>query len=133
MIAFNYLCPWSVGFVRSLGRVKKELRLTRYFTYMFMSVWKIVAFFISCLLILHMKGDTVGHLFSMLSTAFGDHKITVSMVRSETSSTITDIADVLQIGDPISMDASVTTPIYVLLLQIFGAYFAYIFGKFFQL
>ncbi|XP_076671625.1 hyaluronan synthase-like protein kkv isoform X6 [Andrena cerasifolii] len=127
----NYVSMQSpIGFVRSLGRVKKELRLTRYFTYMFMSVWKIVAFFISCLLILHMKGDTVGHLFSMLSTAFGDHKITVSMVRSETSSTITDIADVLQIGDPISMDASVTTPIYVLLLQIFGAYFAYIFGKF---
>ena len=127
----NYVSMQSpIGFVRSLGRVKKELRLTRYFTYMFMSVWKIMAFFISCLLILHMKGDTVGHLFSMLSTAFGDHKITVSMVRSETSSTITDIADVLQIGDPISMDASVTTPIYVLLLQIFGAYFAYIFGKF---
>ncbi|XP_076243610.1 hyaluronan synthase-like protein kkv [Calliopsis andreniformis] len=125
----NYVSMQSpVGFVRSLGRVKKEMRLTRYFTYMFISVWKILAFFISTLLILHIKGETVGHLFSMLSSAFGKHQIIVSNIRPETSSTITDIADVIDFGDRIPAD--VNTPIYVLLLQVFGAYFAYIFGKF---
>ncbi|XP_078047479.1 hyaluronan synthase-like protein kkv isoform X3 [Augochlora pura] len=127
----NYVSMQSpIGFVRSLGRVKKELRLTRYFTYMFISVWKIVAFFISTLLILYMKGDTVGHLFTMLSSAFGSHQIPVSQVRFDTSSRITDIADVLEVGEKILRPADTTTPIYVLLLQIFGAYFAYIFGKF---
>nr|XP_033334461.1 chitin synthase chs-2 isoform X6 [Megalopta genalis] len=127
----NYISMQSpIGFVRSLGRVKKELKLTRYFTYMFISVWKIVAFFISTLLILYMKGDTVGHLFTMLSSAFGSHQITVSQVRFDTSSRITDIADVLETGEKILRPADTITPIYVLLLQIFGAYFAYIFGKF---
>ncbi|XP_076291295.1 hyaluronan synthase-like protein kkv isoform X2 [Lasioglossum baleicum] len=127
----NYVSMQSpIGFVRSLGRVKKELRLTRYFTYMFISVWKILAFFISTALILYMKGDTVGHLFTMLSSAFGSHKIPVSEVRFDSSSRITDIADVVEIGEKRFEPADSTTPIYVLLLQIFGAYFAYIFGKF---
>ncbi|XP_015436529.1 PREDICTED: uncharacterized protein LOC107191901 [Dufourea novaeangliae] len=127
----NYVSMQSpIGFVRSLGRVKKELRVTRYFTYMFISIWKILAFFISTLLILHMKGETVGHLFSMLSSAFSNHMIAVSEVRPQSSSRITDIADLLEIGEKRLIPADVTTPIYVLLLQIFGAYFAYIFGKF---
>ncbi|XP_053982024.1 chitin synthase chs-2 isoform X1 [Hylaeus volcanicus] len=127
----NYVSMQSpIGFVRSLGRVKKELRLTRYFTYLFVSAWKIVGFFISALLILYVKGETVGHLFTMLSSAFGNHKIMVSKIRPDSSSRITDISDVIEIGDKIPIDASVNTPIYVLLLQIFGAYFAYIFGKF---
>lgn len=127
----NYVSMQSpIGFVRSLGRVKKELRLTRYFTYMFISVWKILAFFISTALILYMKGDTVGHLFTMLSSAFGSHKIPVSEIRFDSSSRITDIADVVEIGEKRFVQADPTTPIYVLLLQIFGAYFAYIFGKF---
>nr|XP_031829269.1 chitin synthase chs-2 isoform X3 [Nomia melanderi] len=127
----NYVSMQSpIGFVRSLGRVKKEMRLTRYFTYMFMSVWKIMAFLISTLLILHMKGETVGHLFTMLSSAFGNHQISVSEVRLDSSNRITDIADVIEIGEKIQIPADANTPIYVLLLQIFGAYFAYIFGKF---
>ncbi|XP_043252423.1 chitin synthase chs-2 [Colletes gigas] len=125
----NYVSMQSpFGFVRSLGRVKKELRVTRYFTYIFMSAWKIVAFFISTLLILHVKGETVGHLFTMLKSAFGNHQIMVSVVQQDSNNMITDIADIFETGDKIPAD--VATPIYVLLLQIFGAYFAYIFGKF---
>lgn len=98
---------------------------------MFISVWKIVGFLISTMLIFHMKGETVGHLFSMFSDAFGNHDIIVSTVRLDGTGRITDIADVLEIGDRIpSIKADVNTPIYVLLLQIFGAYFAYIFGKY---
>ncbi|XP_076393436.1 hyaluronan synthase-like protein kkv isoform X3 [Megachile rotundata] len=124
----NYVSIQSpIGFVKSLGKVKKALRLTRYFTYMFMSVWKILAFFISSLLILHMRGENVGHLFSMLSNAFGSHKYEVWQ---EVSTRVTDIADLVDNGVRISRDADVNTPIYVLLLQIFGAYFAYVFGKF---
>ncbi|XP_076762627.1 hyaluronan synthase-like protein kkv isoform X3 [Xylocopa sonorina] len=127
----NYVSMQSpIGFVRSLGRVKKELKVTRYFTYMFMSFWKIVAFFICTILILHVKGETVGHLFTKFSDAFGHHYIMVSTKRISTTGTFTDIADLLEIGDKISIPADVNTPIYVLLLQIFGAYFTYVFGKF---
>lgn len=107
------------------------MRLTRYFTYMMVSVWKIVAFVISSLLILHMKGENVGHLFTMFSSAFGDHKLTVTPIKSATSGTAPDVMEILIAGGDAteSISASFYTPIYVLLLQIFGAYFAYVFGK----
>ncbi|XP_018343299.1 PREDICTED: uncharacterized protein LOC108749229 isoform X2 [Trachymyrmex septentrionalis] len=127
----NYVSMQSrIGLIRSLGRVKKEMRLTRYFTYMLVSVWKIMAFFISSILILHIKGDNVGHLFSMLSSAFGDHKITVTSIKSINSGSLPDLSEILTGDITEVVNADFNTPIYVLLLQIAGAYFAYVFGKF---
>ncbi|XP_011053054.1 PREDICTED: uncharacterized protein LOC105145297 isoform X2 [Acromyrmex echinatior] len=127
----NYVSIQSrIGLIRSLGRVKKEMRLTRYFTYMLVSVWKIMAFFISSILILHIKGDNVGHLFSMLSSAFGDHKITVTSIKSINSGSLPDLSEILTGDITEVVNADFNTPIYVLLLQIVGAYFAYVFGKF---
>ncbi|XP_018052916.1 PREDICTED: uncharacterized protein LOC108690240 [Atta colombica] len=127
----NYVSMQSrIGLIRSLGRVKKEMRLTRYFTYMLVSVWKIMAFFISSVLILHIKGDNVGHLFSMLSNAFGDHKITVTSIKSINSGSLPDLSEILTGDITEVVNADFNTPIYVLLLQIAGAYFAYVFGKF---
>lgn len=111
--------------------MKKDIRLTRYFTYMWVSVWKIVAFFISTLLILYAKGEDVGHLFTMLSSAFGEHKLTVTPYKSATSGTSPDLTEILIAGGDATetINADFSTPIYVLLLQVFGAYFAYVFGK----
>lgn len=115
--------------MKTLSRVKKELRLTRYFTYMFVSVWKIIAFFVSAVVILHLKGESVGQLFTMFGPAFGDHKIIVTSVRQSAAGTIPDLSDILPNGETEPISAAFNTPLYVLLLQIFGAYFAYIFGK----
>ncbi|XP_014616657.1 PREDICTED: uncharacterized protein LOC106793893 [Polistes canadensis] len=120
----------SIGFVQMLARVKRELRLTRYFTYMFVSFWKIIAFFISVLTILHLRGENIGHLFTMFGTAFGEHKIIVHATVTQTiNGTLADLKDILPNSD-IDIMADFNTPIYVLLLQIFSAYFVYIFGKF---
>lgn len=105
------------------------MRLTRYFTYIYVSVWKIMAFVISSLLILHIKGENVGHLFTMLSSAFSDHKITVTSIKSITSGTLPDLSEILTGDITEVVNADFNTPIYVLLLQITGAYFAYVFGK----
>ncbi|XP_011866715.1 PREDICTED: uncharacterized protein LOC105561386 isoform X3 [Vollenhovia emeryi] len=127
----NYVSTQSrIGLIRSLGRVKKEMRLTRYFTYMLVSVWKIVAFFVSSVLILHLKGDNVGHLFTMFSSAFGDHRITVTSIKSITGGSLPDLSEILTGDITEVINADFNTPIYVLLLQIAGAYFAYVFGKF---
>ncbi|XP_070172648.1 chitin synthase chs-2 isoform X2 [Polyergus mexicanus] len=126
----NYVSTQSrIGLIRTLGRVKKEMRLTRYFTYMLMSIWKIVAFFISSILILYMKGENVGHLFTMLSSAFSEHKITVTSVKSIAGS-LPDLSEIVTGDITEVVNADFSTPIYVLLLQIAGSYFAYIFGKF---
>ncbi|XP_051174656.1 chitin synthase chs-2-like isoform X2 [Leptopilina boulardi] len=127
----NYVSVRSpISIVRVLGRVKKELRVTRYFTYVFVSIWKVIAFFITSLLILQAQGQNVGHLFSMMGTAFSEHKIIVHAVRQAGSERITDLSEIIRIGETEIVNADYNTPIYVLLLQIFGAYFAYVFGKF---
>ncbi|XP_011267852.1 chitin synthase chs-2 isoform X1 [Camponotus floridanus] len=126
----NYVSTQSrIGLIKTLGRVKKEMRLTRYFTYMLISIWKIIAFFISSILILHIKGENVGHLFTMLSSAFGEHKITVTSVKSIAGS-LPDLSEIVTGDITEVVNADFSSPIYVLLLQIAGSYFAYIFGKF---
>lgn len=38
----NYVSSQSpFGIIRSLGRVKEDLKNTRYFTYMFLALWKV--------------------------------------------------------------------------------------------
>ena len=38
----NYVSTQSpFGIIRALGRVKEDLKQTRYFTYMFLSMWKV--------------------------------------------------------------------------------------------
>lgn len=119
------------GLIRSLGRVKKEMRLTRYFTYMLVSIVKIVAFVISALLILHTKGENVGHLFTKLPSAFSNHKLNVTPIKLSATGVAPDLTEILIAGGDATetINADISTPIYVLLLQIFGAYFAYVFGE----
>lgn len=96
---------------------------------MLISVWKIALFFISTLLILYVKDENVGHFFTMISSAFGDHKITVTAVKLPViGGNLPDLSELIT-GDIETVNADVATPVYVLLLQIFGAYFAYVFGK----
>ncbi|XP_015519549.2 chitin synthase chs-2 isoform X2 [Neodiprion lecontei] len=127
----NYVSVQShLGIIKTLGRVKEEMRLTRYFTYIFVSVWKIIAFFVSSVVILHNKGYTVGHLFTMFGSAFGDHKITVTEVSTTAAGATPDLLEILPNGETETITADFSTPIYVLLIQVFGSYFAYVFGKF---
>jgi hypothetical protein len=81
------------------------------------------------MVILHLKGQNVGHLFTMLGTAFGEHKITVQSVRPGAGGTIPDHLEILPNGETEIVNAVFHTPIYVLLLSIAGAYFMYIFGE----
>lgn len=63
-----------------MGRVKERLKRTRYFTYIFVSVWKIMVFFCMMLIVTFFNKQNVANLFSLLPTAFGERKITVAEV-----------------------------------------------------
>ncbi|XP_055923356.1 chitin synthase chs-2 isoform X2 [Eupeodes corollae] len=126
----NFVSTQSpIGFVRSMGRVKEELKYTRYFSHMFISIWKISLFICSALLIYWLRGDDPANMFSMFGDAFGPHKIAVDELATSLTSSLPDFLEASQI-DSIDIDAEYYTAIYVLLLQVFGAYFCYIFGKF---
>lgn len=127
----NYVCIHSpFGVVRAMGRVKEELRATRYFNWIFFSLWKILLFFCSLVMILWLQGENPMNLFHLYGDAFGPHKIVVEEVASTLSISLPDVIANSAIGDTVEIDAEYNTVIYVLLVQIVAAYLCYIFGKF---
>ncbi|KAL9891261.1 hyaluronan synthase-like protein kkv isoform 2-T2 [Glossina fuscipes fuscipes] len=126
----NYVSTQSsFGLIKTMGRVKDELKYTRYFSHMFLSVWKITLFLCSVLFIYWTQGEDPGNMFTLYTDAFGPHKISVDELAITLTGSLPDTLDAANI-DSIDIDAAENTVIYVLLLQILGAYFCYIFGKF---
>ncbi|XP_070509760.1 chitin synthase chs-2 isoform X6 [Chironomus tepperi] len=120
--------PFSM--IRALGRVKEDLRYTRYFAYMFLSVWKIMIFVFTIIVLQWFEGDDPTNIFSLFSKGFGPHKIVVEELTTSFGKSLPDLIDASQIGDIIQIDASYNTVIHVLIIQILAAYVCYIFGKF---
>lgn len=94
----NYVCAQSpIGFVRAMGRAKDELKTTRYFNSIFTSLWKILLFFCSLLMIIWFQGDHPMSLFNLYSDGFGPHKIVVEEVSSLLSQSLPDTIDISQV------------------------------------
>lgn len=78
----NYISKYSpVPFFKKLGKMKESFDQTRYFSYMFISTWKILCFFITMLFIILAREGEVGFFFTEFSEGFGSHPITVVEVR----------------------------------------------------
>lgn len=65
----------------------------------------------------------------MLGDAFGKHKIPILVVRPYASGITPDLIEVLPASEGDEVEAEFRTPLYFLLFQILGSYFAYVFGK----
>ena len=115
--------------IRQLGRIKDRLKKTRYYVYFFISVWKIILFFSSMLLFLHLSGHPITPMFSEFRDSFANHDINVTRVL-DASRPILDFPGGGKLEEYIKIPSVGSAPIWVLIIQIFSAYFAYIFGKF---
>lgn len=92
--------------------------------------FQILIFCCAVMVIIWYEGDDPTSLFGLFSKGFGPHKIIVEELSSSLGKSLPDIIDASQIGDFVEIDASHTTVVYVIIIQIFAAYFCYIFGKF---
>lgn len=94
----NYVCTQSsVGLIRAMGRVKEELRITRYFCSLFLSIWKVLLFFCALLMILVIQGEDPLNMFNLFGEGFGPHKIVVEEVSPILSQILPDIPEVSQV------------------------------------
>ena len=59
----------------------QRLRDTRYFTYIFISLWKMLCFFCCLLLILFLRGESVPNFFILFTDAFSARQIVVTEVK----------------------------------------------------
>ncbi|XP_063358382.1 chitin synthase chs-2 isoform X1 [Cydia amplana] len=128
----NYVTRQSpIGVIKSLGRLKEELNHSRYYTYRFMSIWKILLFLMCILFSIWMEGDDPAMFFQLFNDGFGPHNIVVEEIQIQTGGTmIPDLVNATLTGDSVEVAAVYKSAFYVLLIQMFAAYFCYIFGKF---
>lgn len=69
-----------IPFLSELASKIKKFENSRYFIYIFLSLWKCLLFFTTTVLILYLKEGDVEFLFSNLSNAFMDHAINITEV-----------------------------------------------------
>ncbi|KAJ6216762.1 hypothetical protein RDWZM_007919 [Blomia tropicalis] len=81
----NYIDRSSAfGYIRRLASIKERLHRTRYFIYIFISIWKILAIFLTMIACFYyMDGSTSFSIFSKFKEAFGSHKILIQRDRSD--------------------------------------------------
>jgi chitin synthase len=60
-----------------LAGIKKRAKKRRYYTYMFISVWKIIIIFATMLIVWHVNGELVDSLFNNFNPAFSPRKIPI--------------------------------------------------------
>lgn len=78
----NYICVHSpLPFIKKLGKIKQHFIATRYFTHIFISIWKCLCFFLSIIVITLIKESEVGFFFSDFSKGFSGHPITILEVK----------------------------------------------------
>ncbi|KAJ8929966.1 hypothetical protein NQ314_017289 [Rhamnusium bicolor] len=128
----NYISQYSpLPFIKKLGKIKEHFDQTRYFTYMFISTWKILCFFLTIIFIILAREGELGFFFTEFSEGFNAHPITILEIKPVLGGTfLPDISEIIPTGDDTVIQSSDMTPIYVLLIHILASYFAYIFGKF---
>lgn len=128
----NYISKHSpIFFIKKLGKIKEHLEESRYFIYMFVSIWKCLCFLVTVLFIILIKEGEVGFFFSEFSEGFGAHQIQILEIKPVLGGTsLPDISEIIPTGDDIIIPAFDMTPTYVLLINVFASYLAYIFGKF---
>lgn len=78
----NYVNSKSnFSLIRYLANIKESMRRTRYFTYIFVSIWKITLIFGTMLAVRYMIDGQVKPIFSNFRQAFNSHKIHISKVK----------------------------------------------------
>lgn len=61
--------------------MKERLKRTRYFTYIFVSIWKVVWFVAVLVVVQFLKGEDATNIFTRASKAFSPRQITINEVR----------------------------------------------------
>ncbi|XP_066260725.1 chitin synthase chs-2 isoform X1 [Euwallacea similis] len=128
----NYISKHSpLPFIKRLGKLRESFDKTRYFNYMFISIWKILVFFLTILFVLLIREGEVAFFFTEFSESFNVHPITVLEIKPVLGGTVLpDISEIIPTGDDTVISSNDWSPIYVLMISILASYLAYIFGKF---
>lgn len=121
----------SARFVARLADMKDDLRRSRYFTYIFISCWKMTLYFACMLAFLSLTLDNVLSLFRQLGSAFSNHFINVIQVRRLGAlGDLPDLPTASPLDDDVQILTSQWTPILAIVVQVLSTLLCYVCAKF---
>nr|XP_045601815.1 chitin synthase chs-2-like isoform X3 [Procambarus clarkii] len=116
--------------IKYFGGIKERLWRTRYFSYVFVSLWKCLVFFTVMIISMSTRLQDLSAIFE-LGKAFRVHSINVTEVRETLPGhTVPDFPTVAPLENTLPILSTYGTPVYVFLIQVLTAWLCYIFGKF---
>lgn len=115
--------------IKYLGRIKERMWRSRYFIYIFISLWKCLVFFGLMILFMYTRLHDISVIFNV-NDALSAHIINVTELRPPLAVRLPDVGQVAPLDNIIQIPSDGGTPVTVFLLQVLMAYFSYIFAKF---
>ncbi|GFY60020.1 chitin synthase chs-2 [Trichonephila inaurata madagascariensis] len=128
----NYIDMKSpIPFIRKLSTIKEDLRKSRYFAYIFLSIWKIIVIFCAMFGFLHLTMNDASLIFKVFASSLRSHSISVQQIkRLIPLEILPDIPTASPLDEQATIMSSTMTPIYIALIQIMASLLCYVFGKF---
>lgn len=120
----------SFSLIRKLAKMKDKLHRCRYFTYIFISCWKVLLIFATMVTSIYLVDGSVAHIFTQFKTAFKQHKILIIRDRADLATLALTDNHVGIEGEWLELDSSPSTPIVVVIVQIVATWLCYVFSKF---
>ncbi|OWR41051.1 chitin synthase [Danaus plexippus plexippus] len=132
---------WWENFVSYWGRhnsaammymyeIRDGIKKSRYYTQMFLTLWKIFIFMVCILISLLVQNDDPLTFFTHASSAFGVRSYSVYEIQTILQDLYKGSIEYQMSGGSFELEASSTASLWVVLIQVLTAYFAYICGKF---
>lgn len=121
----------SFLFVRRWARIKEGLHRTRYFLYIFVSVWKVLLIMVSMMSIFYyLDGSSSVAIFSKFKESLGSHKILIQRDRSD----LLEFANTDQFvgveGETFELNSRPWNVIWFIFVQIAATWLCYVVAKF---
>lgn len=105
------------------------MKSTRYFTYIFVSVWKVLGFFCTMLVIELLTVGKIDHIFLLFQPGFADHKVNLTEIMTNKFSPL-DIPGAGRLTETETITAWPNTAIYLCVIQSFASLLCFGLGKF---
>ncbi|CAH0725884.1 unnamed protein product, partial [Brenthis ino] len=106
-----------------LCELRDGIKTCRYYTQIFLTVWKIMVFMACILVVLTLQNDDPFAFFTKASEAFAERSYKVNQVQVVLESLYDGVIDFENAGTPFELPAHWTTALWVTLIQAVASYF----------
>ncbi|GFR07091.1 chitin synthase chs-2 [Trichonephila clavata] len=128
----NYMDKKSpLSLIRKLSYVKEDLRKSRYFSYVFISIWKMILIICAMFGFLNLTMENATLIFKGFSASFRSNPITVQEIRRTVLlANMPDIPTASPLDEQVFITSTAMAPIHIAMIQISAALICYVFAKF---